>query len=127
MRVGWLLRTPIPNQLINDALTPAAPLPHCPTDTVQAALPLMPSQITSSQNARIKGVVKLAKRTQREQRRVTVVEGEREVALALASGIVPLEAYVCNDLALSDSARALTSLLLSLDAKRDTLVSFVTR
>jgi TrmH family RNA methyltransferase len=51
--------------------------------------------ITSLQNQRIKEVMKLTKRAERDQRRLTVVEGLREVGRALQSGVQPVEAYLC--------------------------------
>ncbi len=58
----------------------------------------MPTIITSLQNAHVKEVAKLAKRSQRDRRRLTVVEGEREIGRALAAGIIPVAAYICPDL-----------------------------
>lgn len=58
----------------------------------------MPIPITSLQNNRIKDVIKLAKHNERDQRRVTVVEGTRECTHALAAGIIPIEAYLCPSL-----------------------------
>lgn len=56
-------------------------------------------QITSLQNPRIKQVVKLNNRRQRDSVRQTVVEGAREAARALDSGLIPTEAYYCPVLA----------------------------
>lgn len=58
----------------------------------------MPTRISSRQNNRIKEVAKLTKRRQRDDRRATTVEGNREVERALAAGIVPFEAYICPEL-----------------------------
>lgn len=54
--------------------------------------------ISSLQNSRIKQVVKLNSRRQRDAARLTVVEGEREVARALACGQLPQEAFICPEL-----------------------------
>ena len=54
--------------------------------------------ITSLNNPRIKNVVRLKNRRQRDARRVTVVEGRREVTRALQAGIVPQEAFICPEL-----------------------------
>ncbi|MEM7114163.1 MAG: RNA methyltransferase [Chloroflexota bacterium] len=54
--------------------------------------------ISSLQNARIKQLVKLNNRRQRDAVQLTLVEGEREVERALACGFVPQEAYVCSTL-----------------------------
>lgn len=53
------------------------------------------TRITSPQNQRIKEVVKLARRSTRDERRLTVVEGLREAGRALANGVFPVEAYLC--------------------------------
>lgn len=53
------------------------------------------TRITSLQNQRIKEVVKLARRSTRDERRLTLVEGLREAGRALANGVLPVEAYLC--------------------------------
>ena len=52
--------------------------------------------ITSRQNARVKEVVRL--RAGRERRKVGrfLIDGEREIARALACGVRPLEVFVCE-------------------------------
>jgi TrmH family RNA methyltransferase len=85
----------------------------------------MPIPITSLQNNRVKDLIKLTKHNERERRRVTVVEGEREAKHALASGIIPLEAYICPPL-LEAEGRKLVEELVRLDAKRQTLLMEVT-
>ena len=60
--------------------------------------------ITSQQNPRIKNVVKLGNRRQRDAEQRTLVEGVREVDRCLGAGIVPVEAYVCPELAAADGA-----------------------
>jgi len=62
--------------------------------------------ITSLQNPRIKSIVKLSSRRQRDADQRTVVEGVREVDRCLGAGIVPAEAYVCPELAMADPAAA---------------------
>jgi TrmH family RNA methyltransferase len=54
--------------------------------------------ITSAQNPRVKRVVKLNDRRDRDAARQTVVEGLREIGLALGRGVVPVEAYLCPEL-----------------------------
>jgi len=49
----------------------------------------MPTQITSPHNPHLKDALKLEKRSERTHRRLTLVEGTREVSRALAAGIVP--------------------------------------
>jgi TrmH family RNA methyltransferase len=73
--------------------------------------------ITSPHNPRIKDLLKLAKSNERDRRRLTVVEGERECSRALAAGIIPQEAFVCPEL-LSPLGRQLLADLTRLDAQR---------
>ncbi len=75
----------------------------------------MPTPITSAQNPRIKGVVKLAKHGERAARRATVVEGRREIARALARGVTPHEAYICPELTADAEAGPLLSRLAELE------------
>lgn len=70
-------------------------------------LPMPIQPITSLQNPRIKAVVKLAKRQERDSRQLTVVEGLREIAHALNRGIIPVEAYLCPELIIEAEARQL--------------------
>jgi TrmH family RNA methyltransferase len=63
--------------------------------------------ITSPQNPRVKAVVKLNDRRDRDEARRTVVEGVREVRTALGRGIAPVEAFICPDLI--DGAEAETA------------------
>lgn len=58
----------------------------------------MTTRIESRQNPRIKELQKLTKRRRRDERGVTVVEGIREVSRALASNVIPIEAYLCPEL-----------------------------
>jgi RNA methyltransferase, TrmH family len=54
--------------------------------------------ITSLQNPRVKQVVKLRERRERERERCLLVEGQAELALALASGAQPQTVYLCPEL-----------------------------
>lgn len=56
------------------------------------------TRISSLNNPRIKDIVRLNNRRQRDAKRLTVVEGLREIERALQAGIVPEEVYVCPDL-----------------------------
>ena len=85
----------------------------------------MPISISSLQNSRIKDVIKLAKHNERDQRQVTVVEGERECSRALAAGIIPVETYICPPL-LSDEGEQLARRLYQLDQQRRTMLMEVT-
>lgn len=86
----------------------------------------MPAQISSLQNQRIKEVVKLNNRRQRDKRQHTLVEGVREVARALDSGLVPAEAYICPALISSDEAEQLLARLAALAAQGKTELFTVT-
>lgn len=62
--------------------------------------------ISSSQNPHIKNVVKLHNRRQRDALQLMVVEGAREIGLALANGFKPAELYMCPELAMGEEATA---------------------
>lgn len=80
----------------------------------------MTTHISSLQNQRIKDVLKLDKRAERDARRVTVVEGSREVSRALAAGIIPIEAYICPELTRSAETRSILHTLETFDQRRVT-------
>lgn len=65
--------------------------------------------ISSLQNSRVKRVVKLNQRRQRDAERVTVVEGVRELGRALACSVVPSEAFICPDLITDTEAEAVVA------------------
>lgn len=67
-------------------------------------------RITSLQNGRIKQIVKLNSRRQRDAAQQTVVEGVREVSRALQQGIVPPEAYLCPELITREADQAMAQL-----------------
>ena len=73
----------------------------------------MPAQISSLQNQRIKQIVKLNNRRQRDQQKRTLVEGVREVSRALQAGLAPYEAYICRPL-LDEDAEVCVALLAQL-------------
>lgn len=54
--------------------------------------------IASLQNPRIKRIIKLNDRRARDEARQTVVEGVREISVALGRGVVPVEVYLCPEL-----------------------------
>ena len=70
--------------------------------------------ITSPTNPRVKSVVRLADRRTRDELRRTVVEGVREVGLALGRGVAPVEAYVCPELIAGAEAEAAARHLVAL-------------
>jgi TrmH family RNA methyltransferase len=55
--------------------------------------------ITSTQNPRVRGVLALRRRPERERAGQMLVEGRDELAIALASGARPVELYHCPELA----------------------------
>ena len=65
------------------------------------------TQITSLQNPRIKNVVKLNKRSVRDEQGVLLVEGYRELRRALENGWKPVELFYCRDLFLGGNENAL--------------------
>jgi TrmH family RNA methyltransferase len=83
-------------------------------------------RITSLQNPRIKNVVRLNGRRQREQQQLTLVEGLRETGQALDSGVVPVEAFVCPELIAGPEATAVMETLSRLAAAGQTQLFEVT-
>lgn len=86
----------------------------------------MPLQISSLQNQRIKQVVKLNNRRQRDREKLTLVEGVREADRALAAGLVPVAAYLCPPLLEGAEAWAVVERLQALAAADRTEVFEVT-
>jgi TrmH family RNA methyltransferase len=70
--------------------------------------------ITSLQNPRIKNVIRLGNRRHRDRLKQTVVEGVREASLALQSGVLPIEAFICPDYLDSAEGQHLAQQLLQL-------------
>ena len=73
----------------------------------------MPPPITSPQNSRLKQVVRLRDRRPRKQLGLFLIDGARQLARALAAGVVVREVYLpegndleSNDLAVIEQARA---------------------
>ena len=86
----------------------------------------VPPSITSPTNPHIKAVVKLADRRTRDAARRTLVEGVREVRLALAAGVAPVEAYLCPELIAGPEAEAAARHLVGLAATGMTELFYVT-
>ncbi len=86
----------------------------------------MPQSISSLQNPRIKNVVKLNNRQQRDAQQLTVVEGVREVSRALNCHILPVEAYICPPLITGEEATAVTQQLYRLEETSQTRLYEVT-
>ncbi|MEZ4865450.1 MAG: RNA methyltransferase [Caldilineaceae bacterium] len=61
-------------------------------------------EISSLQNTRVKNLVKLTKRRERDQQQLTTVEGVREIDHALAAGVIPTAAYICLPLLNEEAA-----------------------
>jgi TrmH family RNA methyltransferase len=61
--------------------------------------------ITSSANPRVKAAVRLRDRREREETGLTIVDGPRELLLALDHGITVTEAFVCDELIRSPEAK----------------------
>jgi TrmH family RNA methyltransferase len=55
--------------------------------------------VTSTANPRLKGLLALRRRGQREQAKQTLVEGYDEVTLAIDAGVRPIAVYYCPELA----------------------------
>ncbi len=86
----------------------------------------MTTTITSPTNPHIKAVVKLADRRTRDAARRTLVEGVREVRLALAAGVAPVEAYLCPELIAGPEAETAARHLVGLAATGMTELFYVT-
>jgi TrmH family RNA methyltransferase len=71
-------------------------------------------------------LIKLAKRRDRDERRVTIVEGTREIGHALHAGIVPLEVYLCPELATGPANQLLIARCEELARQRQTSLVTVT-
>jgi len=63
------------------------------------------AEITSTANPRIKAVVGLRERRDREARGLALVDGAREIGRAIAAGVEVVELYVAPELATSSEAR----------------------
>ena len=87
----------------------------------------MSLQISSVQNSRIKHVVKLNNRRYRDEKRVTIVEGVREVGHALLAGIIPTEAFICPELIVGEVATAVLQHLTQLAQQQQTTLVEVTQ
>lgn len=85
-----------------------------------------PIIISSLQNARVKELVNLSKRRDRDTRRVTIVEGTREIGHALATGVVPVEVYVCPEAVTTPESQALFVQCTRLAQQRQTTLFTVT-
>ena len=58
----------------------------------------MQEHISSLQNPKIKNIVKLQKASERKQQNLFIIEGKREINLALASGIKLHSFFLCEEM-----------------------------
>ena len=65
--------------------------------------------ITSRQNPRLKEAAGLRERRARERSGQILIDGGREIRRALAAGVQPLAAFVCEEFCTGDDARAATA------------------
>ena len=63
------------------------------------------SLITSRQNPRIKAAVRLRSGSERKRTSRFIIDGAREINRALAAGIVPIEAFICDELCIQPDSR----------------------
>ena len=84
------------------------------------------NRISSLQNPRVKNVVRLRQRPQRDAQQLTVVEGVREAGRALSSHVRPVEAYLCPPLIAGAEGTAVAQQLRRLAAKGQTRLYEVT-
>lgn len=61
--------------------------------------------ITSRQNPRIKDAVRLRSGSERKCTSRFIIDGAREIVRALTAGIVPVEAFICEELCTAPDAR----------------------
>jgi TrmH family RNA methyltransferase len=57
-----------------------------------------PSRITSRQNPQVKDAVRLRDGRERRRQRQFIIDGAREILRALDSGVLPLKAFICEEL-----------------------------
>jgi TrmH family RNA methyltransferase len=79
-----------------------------------------PADITSTANPRIRAVVGLRDRRDREERGLSIVDGAREIGRAITAGIDIVELYAAPELGTSSDARA------AIDAARSAGVEITT-
>ena len=78
----------------------------------------MHETITSVTNARVKRLVKLRNRRERDASGVFLIEGYRELSRAVEAGLTIREIYVCPDLFLGDNEHALIERTVAAGAER---------
>lgn len=78
----------------------------------------MPERISSAQNQRIKDLKKLEKGSERRERNLILIEGLREVVLAIRAGFDIQELYICDEVFTDSTEYRLTPLLSKIDAHK---------
>lgn len=78
----------------------------------------MPERISSAQNQRIKDLKKLERGSERRERNLVLIEGLREVVLALRAGFEIHELYICDEVFTDSTEYSLMPLLDELDANK---------
>jgi RNA methyltransferase, TrmH family len=73
-------------------------------------------KITSLANPRVKHIVQLRGRRQRDEEKLTIVEGIREIARAQEGGVIFRELYVCRELC--EDSKSADSLVKQLSAQK---------
>jgi TrmH family RNA methyltransferase len=66
---------------------------------------MTPPRITSRQNPHVKDAVRLRSHRGRDEAGRFLIDGTREVRRALAAGIRPVEAFICEELCSTDDSR----------------------
>lgn len=67
----------------------------------------MPLLISSLQNPKIKNVVKLRQRSHRDEQKLMIIEGYREIKRAINNNHIPTELFICEELFQGENNQAL--------------------
>lgn len=70
-----------------------------------------PLRITSRQNPRVKQAAELRAGRERQRRGRIIIDGAREIVRAFEAGVVPVEGFVCPELATSEESRRAIEML----------------
>lgn len=85
----------------------------------------MGTRLSSASNEHVRALLRLEKRSERDSRRLTVVEGAREVRRTLDAGIVPTQAFYCAEMTYESDVDVVERLI-ALDQARSTHMFEVT-
>ncbi len=72
---------------------------------------MTPQRITSRQNPRVKDAARLRSCRGRDDRNRFLIDGVREITRAVAAGVRPVEAFVCEELCTDDESRTAVDVL----------------